>query len=97
MTRYMLDTRTVSHLLRSHPTVTARVLKVPMESLCISADGRVEDRGLDGFYGVRSVGPCCRFVDYAACWCMNKSDQITDNMYSVIQGFFKEWYENSPH
>ena len=37
MTRYMLDTHTVSHLLRSHPTVTARVLKVPMASLCISA------------------------------------------------------------
>jgi tRNA(fMet)-specific endonuclease VapC len=43
MTRYMLDTHTVSHLLRSHPTVTARVLKVPMASLCISADGRVEE------------------------------------------------------
>ena len=37
MTRYMLDTHTVSHLLRSHPTVTACVLKVPMASLCISA------------------------------------------------------------
>lgn len=37
MTRYMLDTNTVSHLLRSHPTVTARVLEVPMASLCISA------------------------------------------------------------
>jgi hypothetical protein len=53
MTRYMLDTRTFSHLLRSHPTVTARVLKVPMSSLCISADGRVEDRGLDGFCALR--------------------------------------------
>lgn len=37
MTRYMLHTNTVSHLLRSHPTVTARVLEVPMASLCISA------------------------------------------------------------
>lgn len=37
MTRYMLDTNTVSHLLRSHPTVTARVLEVPMASLCVSA------------------------------------------------------------
>ena len=37
MTRYMLDTNTVSHFLRSHPTVTARILEVPMASLCISA------------------------------------------------------------
>ena len=37
MTRYMLDTNTVSHLLRSHPAVAARVVQVPMASLCISA------------------------------------------------------------
>lgn len=35
--RYMLDTNIVSHLLRQHPTVTARVHVVPMESLCISS------------------------------------------------------------
>ena len=28
MTRYMLDTNTVSHLLRSHPTVRARMAGV---------------------------------------------------------------------
>lgn len=37
MTRYMLDTNTVSHFLRSHPTVTERIVAVPMASLCISA------------------------------------------------------------
>ncbi|MES2581136.1 MAG: type II toxin-antitoxin system VapC family toxin [Pseudomonadota bacterium] len=37
MTRYMLDTNTVSHLLRSHPAVAARIVQVPMASLCISA------------------------------------------------------------
>lgn len=37
MTRYMLDTNTVSHFLRSHPAVTAHILLVPMASLCISA------------------------------------------------------------
>lgn len=37
MTRYMLDTNTVSHLLRSHPAVAQRIVQVPMASLCISA------------------------------------------------------------
>lgn len=37
MKRYMLDTNTVSHLLREHPTVTKRLLAVPMSALCISA------------------------------------------------------------
>jgi tRNA(fMet)-specific endonuclease VapC len=37
MTRYMLDTNTVSYLIRSHPGVTARLVAVPMASLCISA------------------------------------------------------------
>jgi tRNA(fMet)-specific endonuclease VapC len=37
MTRYMLDTNTVSYLIRSHPRVAARVVAVPMASLCISA------------------------------------------------------------
>lgn len=37
MTRYLLDTNTVSLLLRSHPAVTTRVLEVPMASLCICA------------------------------------------------------------
>jgi len=35
--RYMLDTNTVSHLLREHPVVTKRIVAVPMASLCISA------------------------------------------------------------
>jgi tRNA(fMet)-specific endonuclease VapC len=35
--RYMLDTNIVSHLLRGHPSVVARVQAVPMASLCISA------------------------------------------------------------
>jgi tRNA(fMet)-specific endonuclease VapC len=37
MTRYMLDTNTVSFLLREHPAVSKRVTQEPMESLCISA------------------------------------------------------------
>lgn len=35
--RYMLDTNTVSHILRSDPAVTSRLLAVQMSSLCISA------------------------------------------------------------
>ena len=37
MTRYMLDTNTVSHLLKKHPAVAHRVVSVPITSLCISA------------------------------------------------------------
>ena len=37
MTRYMLDTNTVSHLLKQHPEVARRVVAVPITSLCISA------------------------------------------------------------
>jgi tRNA(fMet)-specific endonuclease VapC len=37
MKRYMLDTNTVSHLLREHPAVAGRVVAVPMVALCISA------------------------------------------------------------
>lgn len=37
MTQYLLDTNTVSHLVRQHPVVTLRVVAVPMASLCISA------------------------------------------------------------
>ncbi len=37
MKRYMLDTNTVSHLLRQHPTVARRVVATPMAALCISA------------------------------------------------------------
>ena len=37
MTRYMLDTNTVSHLLKAHPLVTQRVIALPMAALCISA------------------------------------------------------------
>ena len=37
LTRYMLDTNTVSHLLKKHPAVARRVVVVPITSLCISA------------------------------------------------------------
>ncbi len=37
MKRYMLDTNTVSHLLRGHPAVARRIVAVPMTALCISA------------------------------------------------------------
>ena len=37
MKRYMLDTNTVSHLLKGHPAVARRLVAVPMTSLCISA------------------------------------------------------------
>ena len=37
MTRYLLDTNTVSHLIKSHPWVAQRITQVPMASLCISA------------------------------------------------------------
>jgi tRNA(fMet)-specific endonuclease VapC len=35
--RYMLDTNTVSHLIKRHPRVTQRLLALPMHSICISA------------------------------------------------------------
>lgn len=37
MTRYMLDTNIVSHLILGHPTVTQRITAVAMASICISA------------------------------------------------------------
>lgn len=37
MTRYMLDTNTVSHLIKGNPAVARRLLSVSMASLCISA------------------------------------------------------------
>ena len=37
MTLYMLDTNTVSHLIKENPLVIRRLLAVPMASLCISA------------------------------------------------------------
>lgn len=37
MKRYMLDTNTVSYFIKGVPSVTKRVLKEPMASLCISA------------------------------------------------------------
>lgn len=37
MTWYMLDTNTVSHLIKAHPAVVQRVVAAPMASLCISA------------------------------------------------------------
>ncbi len=37
MKRYMLDTNTVSHLIKEHPSVARRVVVTPMAFLCISA------------------------------------------------------------
>lgn len=37
MKRFMLDTNTVSHLIKGHPSVVRRLVAVPMASLCISA------------------------------------------------------------
>lgn len=37
MTRYMLDTNTVSYLVRAHPAVSHRVVAVPMAALCMSS------------------------------------------------------------
>ena len=37
MTRYMLDTNTVSQFVKRHPVVARRVVTVPLASLCISA------------------------------------------------------------
>ena len=41
---WMLDTNTVSHLMRAHPTVTRRVFATPMNALCISAITEAELR-----------------------------------------------------
>lgn len=37
MRRYLLDTNTVSHLIKQHPQVSRRIIEVPIASLCISA------------------------------------------------------------
>ncbi len=37
MTRYLLDTNTLSHLIRQQPAVCQRLQSVPMAALCISA------------------------------------------------------------
>ncbi len=37
MKPYMLDTNTVSHLIRKHPGVAHRLVSAPMASICISA------------------------------------------------------------
>ena len=37
MKRYMLDTNTVSHLIKAHPAVARHMVAMPMASLCISA------------------------------------------------------------
>lgn len=44
MTRYMLDTNSVSHLLREHPVVVRRVVAAPMASLCLSVVTEAELR-----------------------------------------------------
>ena len=35
--QYMLDTNTVSHLIKRHPIVSRHIVEVPMASLCISS------------------------------------------------------------
>lgn len=40
----MLDTNTVSHLLKEHPAVVRRVVATPMASLCLSAITEAELR-----------------------------------------------------
>jgi tRNA(fMet)-specific endonuclease VapC len=37
VTRYLLDTNTISQLIRAHPAVSRRVTATPMASLCMSA------------------------------------------------------------
>ncbi len=37
MKRFMLDTNTVSHLIKQHPSVVRNVVAVSMPSLCVSA------------------------------------------------------------
>ena len=37
MNRYMLDTNTVSHVIREHTVATKRLVETPMGALCISA------------------------------------------------------------
>ncbi|MFY9260151.1 MAG: type II toxin-antitoxin system VapC family toxin [Gallionella sp.] len=37
MKRYLLDTNIVSHLIKQHPAVAARLTAVPMAALCISS------------------------------------------------------------
>jgi tRNA(fMet)-specific endonuclease VapC len=37
VTRYMLDTNIVSHLMREHRVVTQQVIAKPLDALCISA------------------------------------------------------------
>ncbi len=37
MTRWMLDTNTVSHLLRRHPVAAQRLITVPTTAVCMSA------------------------------------------------------------
>ena len=34
---YMLDTNTVSHLVKQHPDVVRHVIDIPVDSLCVSA------------------------------------------------------------
>ncbi len=42
MTRYMLDTNIVSHLLRNHPAASARLVKLPITAVCISVITQAE-------------------------------------------------------
>lgn len=42
MKRYMLDTNTVSHLIKEHPSIVRRVVAASMASLCMSAITKAE-------------------------------------------------------
>lgn len=37
MKHYMLDTNTISHLIKEHPNVVNRIINVPIASLCMSS------------------------------------------------------------
>ena len=37
MKRYMLDTNTVSHLIKEHPAISRHLVSTPMAFLCVSA------------------------------------------------------------
>lgn len=37
MTRFLLDTNTVRHLIKAHPQATQRLVAVPIHNVCISA------------------------------------------------------------
>jgi tRNA(fMet)-specific endonuclease VapC len=68
VTRYMLDTNIVGHLIKQHPAVVRRVVAASMASLCISAITAGEllfglARRVDAVRLHRAVGELLRRVD----------------------------------